>query len=117
MASGTIKGDVVIRESFALSGFDSNFVLQRIGKICFITYNGTASNLSNGELPFSQVLPERFIPSVPTSLATNSSTGEFNVCVLLTLNQDGTIVGYNYKGAITSRTACRFGTVSYVAAN
>lgn len=118
MASGTITNDnAVTHDTIRLTGFDAAFTLQRVGKICFLTYSGTASNLANGDLSFSQVLPERFIPAVPTNLATDSSSGVFNVHVLLILKQDGTIVGYNYSGAITSKIACRFGTVSYVAAN
>ena len=101
--------------AFSITGFDSPFTLARVGRICFITYNGSVTSLPAGNLTFSQTLPERFIPTGTVGVHTDVSCTEAKV--ILFFNSNGSITGYNYSSAISSRTSCRFGTLSYPALN
>lgn len=117
MASGTIANQNAYTSdnSVQLSGFASPLILERIGRICFVTYNGNITSMAKGDVSFSQVLPAKFRPSSAITIATNKqSTGSVTIRLLPT----GAIDGYNYaSSAITSATSARFGTTSYIAAN
>lgn len=99
--------------ALSITGFDSIFRLERVGRVCFITYNESADSLSTGSLTFSQTLPERFRPTHQVCVHSDETSAK----VILFFNSDGTIIGYNYGGAISSKTTCRFGTLSYPALN
>ena len=101
------------RYGLSITGFGSTFRLERVGRVCFITYNDSATSLPAGHLTISQTLPERFRPTSQVCVHSDASSAK----VVLFFNSDGTIIGYNYSGAISSITNCRFGTLSYPALN
>ena len=102
-------------DTLAITGFGRTFRLERVGRICFITYNGDVTSLTAGDLTFSQTLPERFRPT--HLVAVHSDATSTSAKVILFFDSNGTITGYNYSGVISSRTSCRFGTLSYPALN
>lgn len=104
--------------TLSITGFNSSFQFQRIGKIAFITYNGEASNLPKGALSFTETIPLAYRPKMQTRIYSvdTSESGDSTV-VMLVLNTNGSISGYRYGSAITAATQCRFGTISYIAAN
>lgn len=95
-----------------LPGFELPFVFQKVGRIVYLTYISNATNVPAGALTFTQTLPEKYRPIINIQIATNSSNP---TRVAIHLSSSGSITGYNYGSAISSRTSCRFGTVAYVA--
>ena len=118
MSDGETSVEDAIEEvestTLAISGFSNAFILQRVGRICFITYNSTAKSLPAGALTFSQTLPERFKP-----LNTVSAYSDVNSVakIMLNFSANGGISGYNYGNAVSTTVLCRFGTLSYPALN
>lgn len=102
--------------SLTITGFETPITLQRVGRVVYITYNGNVTNLPAGSLSFSQVIPEKYRPAESTQFFSISAASDFFIpAVMLRFNRQGVIDGYNYRGAISSTTSCRFGTMSYIA--
>lgn len=107
------KVDDVESDTLAITGFSNAFILKRVGRICFITYNSTAKSLPAGNLSFSQTLPERFKPLHTVSVYSDRNSV---ANIMLNFSENG-ISGYNYGNAVSTTVLCRFGTISYIALN
>lgn len=101
--------------NLTLTGFASPITLQRVGRVVYITYNGNVTNLPAGSLSFSNVIPEKYRPAEATQFFSISAADSYTPPVMLRLSRNGVIDGYNYRGAISASTSCRFGTMSYIA--
>ena len=104
--------DICEFETPILNGVGANLNFQKVGRVVYAFYNGDLSSIPAGSFNIlTTAIPTAFRPlGVRKTSIERSNTAN----VLINVNSDGTITGYNYDNALNYTTNFQFSIIYIV---